>query len=109
MQIEQEKSLSPKDTVFLDRALPDALAYYHFLNLPEDKVLQKVLGEASYKKVFILDPLPLQNDYARTENESAQKRIHELLTEVYESLPFPVVHVPVFPPEERADFILKNL
>jgi predicted ATPase len=99
MQIEQEKSLSPKDTVFLDRALPDALAYYHFLNLPEDKVLQKVLGEASYKKVFILDPLPLQNDYARTENESAQKRIHELLTEVYESLPFPVVHVPVFPPE----------
>ena len=109
MQIEQEKSLSPKDTVFLDRALPDALAYYHFLNLPEDKVLQKVLGEASYKKVFILDPLPLQNDYARTENESAQKRIHELLTEVYESLPFPVVHVPVFPPEERTDFILKNL
>jgi len=109
MQIEQEQALSPKDIVFLDRALPDALAYYHFLNLPEDKTLGKVLVEASYKKVFILDPLPLQNDYARTEDESAQKRIHELLTEVYESLPFPVVHVPVLPPEERVNFILKNL
>lgn len=109
MQIEQEKALSPKETVFLDRALPDALAYYHFLNLPEDCALQKALDEASYKKVFTLDPLPLQNDYARTEDEDAQKRIHELLTEVYTSLPFPVVHVPVFPPEERVDFILKNL
>lgn len=109
MQIEQEKSLSPQDTVFLDRALPDALAYYHFLNLPEDRKLEEALNESSYKKVFILDPLPLQNDYARTEDEKAQKRIHELLTDVYQSLPFPVVHVPVLPPEERVDFILKSL
>lgn len=109
MQIEQEKALSPKETVFLDRALPDALAYYHFLNLPEDRALQKALDEASYKKVFTLDPLPLQNDYARTEDESAQKRIHELLTEVYESLSFPMVHVPVLSPEERVDFIVNHL
>lgn len=109
MQIEQEKLLSPQDTVFLDRALPDALAYYHFLNLPEDKNLEQALSDVSYKKVFILDPLPLTQDYARTEDESSQKRIHALLTDVYESLPFPVVHVPVMPPEERVDFILKNV
>lgn len=109
MQIEQEKALSTKDTVFLDRALPDALAYYRFLNLPEDKALEKALDQVTYKKVFILDPLPLQNDYARTEDESAQKQIHELLTEVYESLPFPVVHVPVLSPEERVEFIVRNL
>ena len=30
MQIEQEAILDPEDTVFLDRALPDALAYYYF-------------------------------------------------------------------------------
>lgn len=109
MQIREEKALSPQDTVFLDRALPDALAYYHFLNLPEDRKLEEALTEASYKKVFILDPLPLANDYARTEDESAQKRIHELLVDVYESLPFPVVRVPVLPPEERVDFILKRV
>ena len=109
MQIEQERELPAKDTVFLDRALPDALAYYHFLNLPEDNKLREVLARVSYKKVFILDPLPLIKDYARTEDENAQMRIHELLTEVYGSLPFPVTHVPVLPPEERVDFILKNL
>jgi predicted ATPase len=109
MQIAQEKELSASEVVFLDRALPDALAYYRFLNLPEDEKLQKALGQASYKKVFILDPLPLVKDYARTEDPAAQLNLHGLLTEVYESLGFPVVHVPILPPEERVDFILKNL
>ena len=109
MQIEQENSLSPNDTVFLDRALPDSLAYYYFLDLEPDKCLLEALKTASYKKIFILDLLPLVNDYARTENEVAQKKLHQLITDVYNSLHFPVVHVGVFPAEERADFILKNL
>lgn len=109
MQIAEEKSLSPEEVVFLDRAIPDALAYYRFLNLPEDQEVADALQVASYKKVFILDPLPLAKDYARTEDENAQHKIHTLLSEVYESLPFPVVQVPVLLPEERVDFILKNL
>ena len=109
MQVAQERALSPDETVFLDRAIPDALAYYRFLKLPEDEKLQKALRQAAYKKVFILDPLPLIQDYARTEDEAAQKNIHRLLSQVYESLPFPVIHVPVMPPQERVDFILKNL
>jgi predicted ATPase len=109
MQIAQEKGLSRDEVVFLDRALPDALAYYRFLNLPEDEKIQNALKQASYKKVFILDPLPLVNDYARTEDAAAQKNLHELLTEVYKSLEFPIVHVPILPPEERVNFILENL
>ena len=109
MQIEQENEIAPDVFVFLDRAIPDALAYYRFLNLTPDEKLTKALSTVSYKKVFILDCLPLVNDYARNENADAQKKIHALITEVYESLPFPVVHVPVLPPEQRVDFILKNL
>ena len=109
MQIEQENQLSPDVLVFLDRAIPDALAYYRFLNLPEDKKLTEVLRNVSYKKVFILDCLPLVKDYARTEDEAAQKKIHELLVEVYKSLGFPIVQVPVLPPDNRVDFILNNL
>jgi predicted ATPase len=109
MQLEQEASLSPDEIVFLDRALPDALAYYRFLNLPLDDRLELAIKKASYKKIFILDFLPLVNDYARREDAAGQKKIHELITEVYESLPFPVIHVPVLPPEERVNFILKNI
>jgi len=109
MQIEQENEIAPNVQVFLDRAIPDALAYYRFLNLTEDDKLIEALKNVSYKKVFIMDYLPLKNDYARNENSEAQKKIHELITEVYESLPFPVVHVPVLPAEERVEFILNNL
>ena len=109
MQIEQENQISPDVLVFLDRAIPDAFAYYRFLNLPEDEKLTEVLRTVSYKKVFILDCLSLVKDYARTEDEAAQKKIHALLVDVYESLGFPIVQVPVLPPEERVDFILQNL
>src|SRR4026207_2534162 len=63
MQTEQEKYLSPDEMVFLDRALPDALAYYRFLKLPIDEKLDKAMKEVSYKKIFILDFLPLINYY----------------------------------------------
>ncbi len=109
MQIEQENQIAPDVQVFLDRAIPDALAYYRFLNLSLDQKLIDALKTVSYKKIFIMDYLPLKNDYARNENGEAQKKIHELITEVYEDLPFPVVHVPVLPAEERVDFILRNL
>ncbi len=109
MQIEQESQISPAVLVFLDRAIPDALAYYRFLNLPQDEKLTDALRSVSYKKIFILDCLTLVNDYARTEDEAAQKKIHALLIEVYESLGFPIIQVPVLPPDDRVDFILKNL
>jgi len=109
MQIAEEQALSLGEIIFLDRAIPDALAYYRFLKLPEDEKLKNVVHKFSYKKVFILDPLPLVKDYARTEDETAQKNIHTLLVQVYEELHYPVIHVPVFPPDERVDCILKNI
>ena len=109
MQIEQEAELSPDETVFLDRAIPDALAYYKFLKLDIDTLLLKAIERVSYKGIFILDRLPFVRDYARTEDEVAQIKIHNLIIEVYESLGFPVVFVPVLSPEERVDFILNNI
>ena len=109
MQIDQEAELSPSDIVFLDRAIPDAMAYYQFLDLEYDQKLLDAVQQASYKKIFILDRLPLVNDYARTEDEQAQKLIHKLIIEVYQLLGFPVVFVPVVSPDKRIEFILKNL
>lgn len=109
MQIEQEASISPEEIYFLDRALPDSLAYYHFLNMEPDERLLTALKNVHYRKIFILDLLPLVNDHYRKEDEAAQKTIHELIRSVYGDLPFPIIQVPVLPPEERADFILENI
>ena len=109
MQIEQEANLDPDEVIFLDRAIPDALAYYRFLNLDPGKKLLTVIKKINYKKIFILDYLPLVQDYARNEDAAAQKRIHEILIDVYKALPFPVIRVPVMPVEQRINLILVNL
>lgn len=109
MQIEEEGTLDVNELVFLDRALPDAMAYYQFLELEYDNRLVEQCNKYCYKKVFILARLPLVNDYARREDEAEQIRIHNLIISVYETYPCPIVHVPVLPPNERVDFILKNI
>ena len=109
MQIEEEATLDVNEQVFLDRALPDAMAYYQFLGLEYDDRLIEQCNKYCYNKVFILARLPLTNDYARLEDEAEQIRIHNLIIKVYETFPCPIVHVPVLPAEERVDFILRNL
>jgi predicted ATPase len=109
MQIEQEQVLDPDELYFLDRALPDSLAYCRYLGIEPDPELLAALGTASYRKVFVLDLLPLAGDYARTEDAAAQLRIHATLIEVYEDLGFVVETVPVLSVEQRVDLILSRV
>lgn len=109
MQINEEATLNVNELVFLDRALPDAMAYYQFLGLEYDERLIEQCNKYCYHRVFILDRLPLTNDYARVEDEAEQIQIHNLIIKVYQTFPCPIVHVPVLPLEERVDFILENL
>jgi predicted ATPase len=90
MQIEQEAVINSKDIVFLDRAIPDAMAYYRFLELDYDAKLIEAINNVSYKKIFILDRLPLVKDYARTEDEEAQK-------ELFEAINYRSVRITFFP------------
>jgi predicted ATPase len=109
MQVEEEGALDPREVVFLDRALPDALAYYRFLNLEPDPRYVALLQPGRYRRVFVLDLLPLAADYARTEDRPAQIEIHRLLTEVYSELDYQPIAVPPLPPEARVDYILAEL
>ncbi len=109
LQIEEESKLDVNKLAFLDRALPDAMAYYEFLGLKYDERLIEMCNKFCYQKVFVLERLPLINDYARLEDEDEQIRIHNLIIDVYKRFPCPVELVPVLPPDERIEFILKNL
>lgn len=109
MQVEQESRIDPQALVFLDRALPDALAYYRFLGLPSDAAYLSLLRPRVYRAVLILDLLPLAKDYARTEDNAAQIEIHRQLKEVYTELGYRPLAVPALPPDERVDFMLTAL
>ena len=109
LQIDLERRLDPTELIFLDRGLPDELAYYKYFGLEPDEKLIEYLSVFKYKKVFVMDLLPLDSDYARTEDSRAQLEIHKLIIEVYKEIGLPIVTVPVLPVKERVQFILNNL
>jgi len=106
MQINEEGNLDPHELIFLDRAIPDAEAYYNFLDIEYDDLLNNSVEKYRYRNIFILDRLPLINDYARIENLDDQIKIHNLIIKIYENGPSPVIYVPVLQLEDRLEFIL---
>lgn len=109
MQAEHEATLDRNETVFLDRALLDAIAYFRFLDIAPSEDDLALARTATYRKVFLMNLLPIVQDEVRNENAHAQKALHKLLLEVYEDFGFEVVHVPVLTPAKRADYILERL
>jgi predicted ATPase len=101
--------LDPKEQIFFDRALPDEVAYYEYFKLEPDEKLVEYLKTASYKKIFIMDLLPLDSDYARTEDREAQLDLHNRIIDVYKKRGEPIVFVPVLPVKERVQFLLDHL
>ena len=107
MQIAHERALDPDEMCFLDRALPDALAYYRFLDLAPDETLLQAMQSASYRKVFLLDLLPLAKDYARTEDEAAQKCIHALLGDACRELGFAACRITMRPVPSTGKYVTR--
>ena len=103
-----EQELRATDVVFLDRALPDFLYFWRLHGLDPNEILEECLHHR-YASVFILDPLPLELDGARIEDEVFTVLFDEALVRDYRALGYEVVRVPVLPPQERLQFVLEQL
>lgn len=108
MKIVKEEHSDPHEIIFFDRGIPDTIPYFQLINAPTQD-LQTACNNCSYKKVFLLDRLPYELDYARIENEEQQAMLHKNLERVYRDLGFPVIRVPVLPLADRVDFILQEI
>jgi predicted ATPase len=108
IKLELEDKIPRDETVFIDRGIPDSIAYYKFYGFDLKEIL-KFCKEKRYKKIFFLESLPFEKDYARIENEKQAKRLGELIKKAYLDLGYDVVTVPRMPIEERVNFVLSNL
>lgn len=108
MQLEIEHGLHANDVVFLDRAFPDALAYFRVVGLDSNEILLECFHRR-YASVFVLDRLPLQQDDVRTEDDAIAGFLDEWLARDYSALGYSVVRVPVLSPQERLAFVLERL
>jgi len=62
-----------------------------------------------YASVFILDPLPFQENGVRDYDSAVVGYLDEWLTRDYSALGYRVVRVPVLAPQERLAFVLERL
>lgn len=105
-----QNALEEKESiVFIDRGIPDVLAYLHYIgdmNYPD--VFDSASKEHKYTKLFIL---PIweeiyESDNERYENLDQAKQIQEYLIKTYEDLGYELIEVPKDTPQKRADFVL---
>ena len=105
---EIESHLSRDALTFLDRALPDSIAYYRLYGIDPHEAVEKS-RTVQYKKVFLFERLLFEKDQVRSENENMAAELEMLLAESYRMLGYNPVRVPLLPVGERVDFILKRI
>jgi len=107
-KIEIESSLPDKAIVFLDRAIPDSIAYFRFAGL-DPKEPEEKSADIRYRKIFLFDRLQIKHDEVRNENEEDSILIDRLIEETYKRLGYEIMRIPVLPVRRRTDFILENM
>jgi predicted ATPase len=108
MQSEIEHGLRANDVLFLDGAVPGSLAWYRAFGLNPNEILLECFHH-HYASVFILDPLPFQENGARNGDAPIVAYLDEWLARDYSSLGYRVLRVPLLSPEERLAFVLERL
>ncbi len=104
MKIKIEQKLPKEEIIFFDRAVPDSVAYYQICGLDLKEALN-VCQKDQYRKVFLMEQLPFEQNGARTENPETIKTLNRLFKETYQNLGYEVISVPVMSVEERVKFI----
>ena len=99
------------DVVFIDRGIPDILAYMHYIGDAYPPVFNEACEKHCYTKVFIFPPWEAiyVSDNERYENFEQAKLIHNHLVETYKKYGYQLIEVPKTDLASRITFILKNL
>lgn len=98
----------PHEMVFIDRGIPDVLAYMHYIGDSYPAGFDAACREHVYSKIFILPPWEeiYTSDDERYENFEQAKLIYGHLRETYQHYGYELVEVPKGDIDERIDFIL---
>ncbi|SCY64426.1 AAA family ATPase [Flavobacterium caeni] len=101
----------PHDWVFLDRGIPDVLAYMHYIGDSYPAFFDAACREHTYSKIFVLPPWEeiYVSDDERYENYDQAKLIYGHLTETYQKYGYDLIEVPKGSVEKRVGFILERL
>lgn len=102
-----ENDLPLHQVTFLDRAIPDSIAYFRLEGLNPDEPLRHS-RHRRYARVFFFERLSFEKDRVRAENQAMAVRLESLLAKAYAELGYALVRVPVMSIVERTEFVLRH-
>ena len=107
----QDASQEPHDIVFIDRGIPDVLAYMHYIGDSYPDFFDAACREHTYSKIFILPPWEdiYISDGERYENFEQAKIIYKHLVETYQNYGYELIEVPTDTLDNRILFILDEI
>ena len=107
----KEAQIASESVVFMDRGIPDIIAYMEFSKQDSPETFVKACKVHRYTSVFLLPPWPEihTTDNERYESFEQTVQIHEHLKNTYKNLGYPCTIVPFGTVTERSNFILKSL
>jgi predicted ATPase len=97
--------------VFIDRGIPDIVAYLKYLNMDYPSHFDTACRESRYNRVFVLPPWEaiFESDNERYETFEQAKKIHEHLIRAYSALGYELIEVPEGTVEKRVQFLFEIL
>lgn len=107
-----EKATLEKATiVFLDRGIPDVLAYMKFIGDSYPENFEQACKDFNYSKIFFLSPWEeiYIADTERYESFDQAKKIHTFLLETYSQFGYNPIEVPIGSINDRVTFILETV
>ncbi len=107
-KIRTECQLPVDETIFLDRAVPDSIAYFLHAGLDPDEPT-KTSRRFKYRRVFFMDRLPCATDSARMEDDATAASLEIALKKSYAGLGYHLTRIPVLPVKLRVDLILQHI
>ena len=107
----ENATTEPHKIVFLDRGIPDVLAYMHFIGDTYPSHFDTACRDNMYTKIFILPPWEeiYISDDERYENYEEAILIYNHLVSTYESYGYSLINVPKDSVNNRISFILEQL
>ncbi len=101
----------PHEFIFIDRGIPDVLAYMNFIGQEYPECFHQASKEHIYTKIFVL---PIWNDIYISDNERYESfeqavQIQQHLIETYNNYGYNLIEVPTDTVENRIKFIEANL